>query len=78
MVKKLIVIALFVVFITSTSLAFAESVLITKNGKKYHKATCQLVKNKETTQIDDAEAIKQGYIPCAKCYKTAPVKQDKK
>ncbi|MFH1622446.1 MAG: hypothetical protein ABIA97_04920 [Candidatus Omnitrophota bacterium] len=47
-----------------------ESVVyVTKNGKKYHKETCPFIKNRETVNMDEKEAIAKGLKPCGKCFK---------
>lgn len=68
MIKKVILTTLCVAFLATTA-AFAEDVYATKNGKKYHKADCRLIKNKnpEPISLDDAKA--KGLAPCRKCFK---------
>ncbi len=49
-------------------------VYVKKDGKKYHKKNCKLVKEK--TGITLKEAVKKGYTPCAVCKPvTKPVKK---
>lgn len=50
-------------------LAFgAESVVcVTKKGKKYHKATCRVLKDSETQKLSRTEAEGKGYKPCKIC-----------
>lgn len=44
------------------------TVYITKTGKKYHRASCQYVKNKVTVFTLSLENAKlSGYTPCSKC-----------
>ncbi len=44
------------------------TVYITKTGKKYHRASCQYVKNKVTVFTLSIENAKlSGYTPCSKC-----------
>jgi competence protein ComEC len=44
-----------------------DMVLITKNGKRYHRMDCGSIKNSKTTQISREEAIVAGYTPCLQC-----------
>ncbi len=53
--------------VVSSTFAFAEDVYVTKNGKKYHKADCLLIKNKGAKAIPIEEALKKGLKPCHKC-----------
>ena len=69
MVKKLMVLALGLMILSSASLAFAEDVYVTKNGKKYHTQECPLIKNKGPIKISKEEAIEKGLAPCGKCFK---------
>ena len=69
-------IALLAVLVMSTAV-FAESVYITKNGKKYHKPECVFIKDRETSKIDDKDALSKGLKPCGKCI-TAGEKISKK
>jgi len=52
-----------------STLAWAENVYVTPNGKKYHKQTCLLIKDHELTELDQAQAKEQDYEPCKKCFK---------
>ena len=68
--KKLFLLGLCLAFLSVSSMAFAEDVFVTtKGGAKYHKADCQLIKNRETTSMDEKEAVEQGYEPCRRCFK---------
>ncbi len=67
-VRKIFIAGLCLLFLAVNSLAFAEDVYITQNGKKYHKADCRFIKDRETQKIDKQEAIQQGHVPCQKCY----------
>ena len=53
--------------VVGSTFAFAEDVYVTKNGKKYHKADCLLIKNKGAKAIPIEEALKRGLKPCHKC-----------
>jgi len=67
--KKMMLTALCLVFLSAGTLAFAEDVHITQNGAKYHKKTCRFVKNRETQKIDKQQAVAENYKPCGRCYK---------
>ncbi|MBF0385014.1 MAG: hypothetical protein HQL27_03995 [Candidatus Omnitrophica bacterium] len=69
MVRKTIVMALVAAFIFTATFAFADDVYATKNGKKYHKAECQLIKNKKPAPIAKEDAAKKGLTPCQRCFK---------
>lgn len=80
MLKKLIVLGLFVSCLSMGTFAFAEDVVVTARGSKYHKPECRLVKDKDnTTVLSKEEAIDKGYEPCGRCYKEdkAVEKKDK-
>ena len=66
--KRLIALGMMMVLL-STSMVFADDVVFTKQGTKYHKATCSLIKNKSVEKADRAEAVKKGLEPCKKCFK---------
>ena len=55
--------------ILSSTMAFAETVYATKNGKKYHHAECPLVNKKSPAAISMEEAQSRGLTPCGKCFK---------
>lgn len=44
----------------------AQTVYITKSGKKYHTESCSYL-SKSKIAIDLKEAIEKGYSPCSKC-----------
>jgi len=56
-------------FLGASTFAFAEEVYVTKNGTKYHKADCQLIKNRDVTAMEEEEAIAADYEPCRRCFK---------
>jgi hypothetical protein len=58
-----------VVFLSVATIVFAQDVYATKNGKKYHKAECPLVQNKDPQPISMKEATDKGLTPCGKCFK---------
>ena len=69
MFRKMFVLGLCVLFLSASTLAFAADVYVTPNGKKYHKADCRFVKNREVQKLDKDEAIAQGHKPCGRCFK---------
>ena len=54
--------------IAGSTFAYAEDVYVTKNGKKYHKADCLLVKDKGAKPISMEEAQKKSLKPCRRCF----------
>ena len=46
--------------------AYAETVMMNVNTKKYHKEYCRYV-NKNCIKIEKKEAIKRGGVPCKVC-----------
>jgi len=69
MIKKLFVIGLCLAFLGASAFAFAGEVYVTKNGTKYHKADCRLIKDRDVTALDEEEAIASDYEPCKRCFK---------
>lgn len=49
-----------------TSFCLAQSVYVTKTGKKYHNENCSSLSSSKIS-IDLSEAIDKGYTPCKKC-----------
>lgn len=45
-----------------------DAVYVTKSGTKYHKPECNLIKNRQTSQIPIEEAVQKGLEPCGKCF----------
>lgn len=45
-----------------------ETVYITKAGTKYHKPDCYVIKDKETSELNIADAVSQGYGSCQHCF----------
>jgi methylphosphotriester-DNA--protein-cysteine methyltransferase len=45
-----------------------QMVLVTENGKKYHKDGCNLIKSRKTTAISLEEATAKGLEPCRRCF----------
>ena len=69
--KKAMMLGLAVVFLSMTTLAFAEEVFVTKQGKKYHKEVCRLTKNRDVSALDKETAETKGYTPCSRCFSDA-------
>ena len=67
--RKLAVFIVLTMFVSMTTLAFAEQVYVTKNGKKYHTAECPLIITKSPQKISKEEAVEKGLKPCSKCFK---------
>lgn len=45
-----------------------DVVCVTANGKKYHKADCRFIKNRQVSQVSEKDAITKGLLPCGKCF----------
>jgi len=45
-----------------------EMVYATKRGKKYHKAECRFIKNRETAAMSIEESKEKGLEPCGRCF----------
>lgn len=69
MKQRLLSLIVCVAVLSTVSLAFAEDVYATKNGKKFHKEDCRLIKSKNPESISRKEAVTKGLEPCAKCFK---------
>ena len=69
MARKMMMVVLLVMFLGVATHSFAEDVYVTKNGKKYHKEDCRLVKNKKPIAVDRATALKNNLAPCGLCFK---------
>ena len=67
--KKFITLSLILVTISLAANAFAAEVYVTKRGKRYHKADCRLIQNKEFVKIDQSAADAKGLKPCGICFK---------
>ena len=50
----------------------ADVVYFTKSGTKYHKANCNLIKNRQTSSATIDEAVKKGLEPCGRCFASHP------
>ena len=62
--KKLMVIVMgLVMALGAVTMAFAEDVFVTKNGKVYHHAESPFIKNRETVKMTKEEAEAKGYKP---------------
>lgn len=62
--KKLFFIAVLQVLFCSVLLA--QTVYITKSGKKYHTENCSSLRS-SSIPINLSEAIQKGYTPCSRC-----------
>ncbi len=69
MIRKWIVFSVLMSLFALTTQAYADQVFATKNGTKYHKESCPLIKNKGAEKIDKAQAMAKGLEPCKKCFK---------
>ena len=67
--KRLIALGMLVTVLSMTSLSFADDVVFTKQGTKYHKASCPLIRSKKVETADRAKAVEKGLEPCKKCFK---------
>ncbi|MBL8013582.1 MAG: hypothetical protein JNN05_07005 [Candidatus Omnitrophica bacterium] len=63
--------------IMSSTMAFAQTVYATKNGKKYHQAECSLISKKNPVAISMEEATSRNLTPCSKCFKQAETGETK-
>ncbi len=64
-------------FLLTTTYVFAADVFATKQGKKYHKEICRFIKNRETTKLDEQEAVTKGLVKCGKCFADEQAALDK-
>lgn len=62
--KKTIFISFFVFLFSA--LLLAQTVYITKTGKKYHTETCSYLR-KSSIPISLKDAVDRGYTPCSRC-----------
>jgi len=70
MIRKFMMAVLVVTCVSMTSVVFAEEVIVTQNGAKYHKEICRLVKNKDNVRrLDKEDALADDYGPCGRCFK---------
>lgn len=76
--KQLMAVMLGVMMLATTAIAAAEQVHITPHGMKYHKADCVFVQDRDTVTMDEAEAEKEGYTPCKRCFKKEAEKEAKR
>lgn len=64
--KKLINLLILGIFLTSSINVIAQTVYITKTGKKYHNDNCRYLSQSKIS-IDLSSAISKGYGPCSVC-----------
>jgi len=70
MFKKTMLGMVFLIFFSLSICAFAEDVVITSRGAKYHKEECRLVKGKTNIKVMEKDmAIEEDYGPCRRCFK---------
>ena len=62
--KKIIFTFSFILILTSFLLA--QTVYVTKTGKKYHRSGCSFLKT-TSSSISLQDAVDQGYTPCSRC-----------
>ncbi|HZY79290.1 MAG TPA: hypothetical protein VFE50_07200 [Cyclobacteriaceae bacterium] len=74
-VRSLII---YLILVACTSHASeAQTVYITKTGKKYHRAACQYLR-KSQIEISIREAVDRGYTPCSVCEPGRPTEKTNK
>ena len=76
--NKVLTMMLVGAMLLSTTFAFAEDVYATKNGKRYHKADCLLIKDKGAKAVSLEDAEKKGLKPCRRCFGTKPENESAK
>ena len=69
MVKKLLSAVLVAAVLMFSTAAFAGDVVVTKRGKKFHSTSCGLLNGKQTSVMDEQQAVAKGLQPCGKCLK---------
>ena len=78
MIRKFLLTGLCLAFLSTATLALAENVYVTKRGKKYHKKTCSLIKNKDVKTLELKDAQEKGYKACRRCFKKKTKDSSKK
>ena len=73
--RQLMLLGTLLSFFAMTSVSFAADVYATKNGKKFHKEDCRLIKNKGAVKIDEAQAKAKGLEACKVCFKATDEKK---
>lgn len=54
----------------NSDISTSTAVYVTKSGKKFHKASCQYIINKNNIiELSKTQALEQGYEPCKICWK---------
>ncbi len=76
--QKLVSLAIALVCMLNISLhaSNGDKVYVTESGKKFHKRNCSAATGK--TGIDKAQAIKDGYTACSKCFDAKDEAKDAK
>lgn len=54
--------------LNSDTVVQSESVFVTKNGTKYHKADCYHIKDSDVIELTVSEAEEAGYEACKDCF----------
>ncbi len=54
--------------LSKAKVAPEDAVLVTENGKKFHKPDCNLIKSRKTTAVSLKEAKAKGLEPCSRCF----------
>ncbi len=68
--KKLLLLGVLGMFLSVSSVVFADDVYVTPRGSKFHKETCRLVKrSKVTEKYELKDAKDEGYSACKRCFK---------
>ena len=89
--RKIVMLTLCALFLSSSPLVFAQmngkndkngqtaqDVYVTKSGKKYHKADCPFVQNRNPEKNSKKDALAKGLAPCPKCFKEDLPSENKK
>ncbi len=71
-----LVVALVCVINISVFAANGDKVYVTETGKKFHKRNCSAATGK--TGIEKAQAVKDGYTACSKCFDVKDEAKDAK
>ena len=69
MMKRALTVVMLLAAVSFASVAHAEDVYVSKNGKRFHREACKLIQNKETAKLSLEEAGAKGLKPCQRCFK---------
>lgn len=67
--KRALTVILLLAAVSFAGVAHADSVYVSKNGKRFHTEVCKLIQNKDTVKLSMDEAGAQGLKPCQRCFK---------